>query len=262
MAGVSVGSFLNVVSDRIPHGRSLVRPKSFCENCDRPLASIDMVPVLSYLWLRGRCRSCQAPIPLRVMLVELATGALFTIVFLKFGFGMDFIVLCAAISLMVVVTLVDLEHGLILNSVVLPSLIVLILLAPFWSELGIDRGFLGSYSLASSLANSLLAGIGAFLIFLVIAMISPGGMGGGDVKFAGVLGLLLGFPGVLLAFWISVVTGGLIAVALLLARKKGRKDSIPFGPFMALGATVILIGGDNVVDWYRHLTGALPGAGT
>ncbi len=243
----------------MPDGRSLIRPRSYCESCQRPLASIDMVPVLSYAWLRGKCRHCKAPVPFRVVLVESATGALFLAVFLLYGFGVDFVVLSACLSLLVLVSLIDLEHGLILDKMVFPSIVLLLLLAPFWSDIGLSRTFLGDENLIASLANSYLSGLGAFLAFLIIAMINPAGMGRGDVKFAAVLGLMVGFPGILMALWISVVGGGLIAIGLILARKKSRKDSIPFGPFMAMGAAVVLIAGPDIVNWYQDLASAIAG---
>lgn len=260
LIGTSVGSFLNVAADRVPAGKSLLHPRSFCDSCQRTLASIDMIPVLSYAWLRGKCRYCKAEIPLRVVLVEAITGALFLGVFLIYGLGPEFVVICACLSLLVAVSLIDLEHGLILNVMVLPSIILLLLLAPFWSEIGISRSFLGDESLVASLFNSLASGFGAFLVFLIIAMIFPAGMGGGDIKFAPVLGLMLGFPGILFALWLAAISGGLIALALVIAGRKGRKDTIPFGPFMALGAAAALIAGPNALIWYQDLASAIVGA--
>lgn len=244
----------------MPDGRSLLRPPSYCESCQRPLASIDMVPVVSYFWLRGKCRHCQGAVPFRVVLVEIATGALFLAVFSLYGIGPDFVILSACLSLLLAVSLIDLEHKLILNSMVFPTIILLLLLAPFWTEIGITRSFLGDETLVASLANSYLSGLGAFLAFLIVAMISPAGMGGGDVKFAAVLGLMVGFPGIILAIWVSAVGGGLIAIGLIIAGKKGRKDVIPFGPFMALGAAVVLIAGPDLIDWYQDLASAISGA--
>lgn len=257
--GASVGSFLNVAADRVPAGRSLVRPRSYCESCQRTLGSIDMVPVLSYVWLRGKCRHCKAAIPFRVVLAESVTGALFLAVFLLNGFGVDFVVLSACLSLLVVISLIDLEHGLILDVMVFPSIVLLLLLAPFWSEIGFPRSFLGDESLIAALANSSLSGLGAFLAFLVVALVNPAGMGGGDVKFAAVLGVMLGFPSILIAIWLSAIGGGLIAIGLILARRKTRKDSIPFGPFMAIGAAAALIAGPNLIDWYQDLASVIAG---
>jgi len=257
LIGASVGSFLNVAADRVPNGGSLLRPRSFCDSCKRTLASIDMIPVLSYFWLRGRCRHCKARIPFRVVVVEVVTGALFLAVYLLHGMGIDFVVLCACFSLLVLISLIDLEHGLILDVMVFPAIILLLLVAPFWTEFDIPRTFLGEETLFASFANSFLSGLGAFLVFLVIAMIFPAGMGGGDVKFAPVLGLMLGFPGILFALWISAVGGGLIAIGLILAGKKGRKETIPFGPFMALGSAADLMAGPHALIWYQDLAAAI-----
>ena len=215
-----------------------------------------MVPVLSYVWLRGKCRHCRGEIPFRVVLVEAATGALFLGVFLLYGFGIDFIVLSACLSLLVLVSLIDLEHRLILDVMVFPSIVMLLVLAPFWPDIGFPRVFLGDETLLASLANSSLSGLGAFLVFLLVAMINPAGMGGGDIKFAAVLGLMVGFPGILIAIWISAIGGGLIAIGLILTRKKRRKDVMPFGPFMAIGAAVVLVSGPDIVNWYQDLASA------
>lgn len=242
----------------------MIRPRSYCESCQRPLASIDMVPVLSYAWLRGKCRHCKAAVPFRIVLVELATGALFLAVFLLYGFGVDFVVLSACLSLLLLVSIIDLEHGLILDRMVFPSIVLLLLLAPFWSDIGLARTFLGDETLIASMANSYLSGLGAFLVFLIIALIGIAifhrdAMGGGDVKFAAVLGLMVGFPGILIAFWVSSVGGGLIAIGLILARKKRLKDSMKNGPFMAMGAAAALIAGPDILDWYLDLASAIAG---
>lgn len=213
-----------------------------------------MIPVFSYIWLRGRCRHCRASVPLRVVLVEAITGALFVTVLGLYGIGLDFVIVSACLSLLVLVTIIDLEHKLILDSMVFPSIVLLMLMGPFWTEIGLTRSFLGDETLIASLANSYLSGLGAFLVFLAIGLVNPAGMGGGDIKFSAVLGLMVGFPGILLTFWISAVGGGIIAIALILAKKKGRKDVIPFGPFMALGAAIVLVFGPEIIDLYQGLT--------
>ena len=255
--GAAVGSFLNVLADRVPDGRSPVLPRSRCESCQRTVASYDMIPVLSYLLLRGKCRTCKAEIPFRVVLIETATGAIFLGVFLLHGFGLGSIVISACLALLLLISIIDLERGLILDVMVFPSIVLLLVLAPFWPDIGFPRTFLGDDTLVGSLANSSLAGFGAFLAFLAVAVINPAGMGGGDIKFAAVLGLMLGFPGILMAIWISVIGGGLIAVCLIVARKKSRKDVMPFGPFMAIGAAVVLISGSGIVNLYQDLAAAV-----
>ena len=251
--GASVGSFLNVVADRLPARQSLVSPRSFCPSCKRPIPNIEMVPIFSYLWIRGRCRGCGAAIPARVFCVELITGLLFAAVYLKFGFGVEFIYVGAAVSLLLAVAIIDLEHNLILNRIVYPSVVILLILAPFWPKLYLARTFLGSSDMLASLANSLVAGAGAFLFFLLVYVAYPQGMGGGDVKLAGLLGLLVGFPGILVALWCAIVSGGLVAILLMILHKKGRKDAIPFGPFLSLGGIVVLLAGSNIITWYQHM---------
>lgn len=249
-----------MAADRVPDGRSLVRPPSHCDSCQHKLGSRDVVPVFSYLWLKGKCRHCQAAVPRRVVLVEAVTGTLFVLALALNGVGLDFIVISACLSLLVLVTIIDLEHKLILDSIVFPSIVVLLLIGPFWTEIGLTRSFFGDETLVASLANSYLSGLGAFLIFLAIGMVNPAGMGGGDIKFSAVLGLMVGFPGILLTIWISAVGGGIIAIVLILTKQKGRKDVIPFGPFMALGAAIVLVFGPEIIDAYQSITA--PSSGT
>jgi len=161
---------------------------------------------------------------------------------------------------MLIVALIDLEHGLILNRVTYPAIIVLLLLAPFWPELGISREFLGTAGLLGSLFNSLVAGFGAFLIFLIIFLVHSQGMGGGDVKLAGVIGLLVGYPGVLVALSIAVVSAGILSIFLLAFRKKDRKDAIPFGPFLAAGAIVTFVAGNEMIARFSGISAGLMGS--
>lgn len=263
--GASVGSFINVAVDRLPNELSIVRPRSYCDSCKRPLANLDMVPILSYLWLRGRCRYCKAMVPVRVFITEIATSLIFAGLYLIYGFGPGFIIMSVGVSVMLIVTLIDLEHRLIFPIVVYPAILALLILAPFWSELGFPREFFGRSGLLGSLLNSLASGFGAFLLFLTILILwrvfrSMEGVGGGDPGLAGLVGLLVGFPGVLVALWIAVVAGGVLAIFLVVFRNKGREDVIPFGPFLAAGGVIAFIAGDNLLARYLEFSANLIGS--
>ena len=248
--GASVGSFLNVVADRLPVGKSVVTPRSQCAGCASPIPAHDLVPVLSYLWLRGRCRRCRVRISPRLIAVELFTGALFAAAYLKLGWGAPLVLTCAGITLLIAVAVIDLEHRIIPNRLVIPAVLVLAALAPLWPELGIDRSLIFEQVHLSSLANSLAAGVCAFLVFLLVKAVYPAGMGAGDVKLAGMLGLLVGYPGVVVALWLAVFLGGAVAVGLLALGGRSRKDAMPFGPFLSAGGIVALLAGTEIIDLY------------
>ena len=249
--GVSVGSFLNVIADSLPSGRPLLNPGSSCDSCMAPLRAVDKMPVLSYIWLRGRCRHCGIlRIPGRLPIAEAATGGFYVLFYWRHGFEAEFFIFIAATSLLVVVTLIDLTHRLILNKIVFPSILALLALSPFWGQLGDGRHFFGMAGMFGSFANSLTAGIGYLLLILATLLINPKGMGMGDVKLAGLLGLLVGSPLVFVAFSVTVVVGSGAAAYLLLAKGMGRHDVIPYGPFMVLGAIIALLVGADIWGWY------------
>ena len=248
--GTAVGSFVNVVADRLPAGQSLVRPGSHCPACDTHLRAFDLVPVLSYAWLRARCRYCGAAIPRRLPLVEAGTGLLFALAAASFGLSAAFAAAAVVLGLLVAITIIDLEHGLILDKVVLPASVAALLMAPLWPLVGVEREFFWWSGPLASFASSLAGGVAGFVFFLAIVFLRPGGMGGGDVKLGGLLGLLLGLAGVVIAVWVAVVAGGVVAAALLVLGKRGRKSEMPFGPFLAGGAAVALLAGSQVQSWY------------
>ena len=248
--GASVGSFLNVVADRLPAGQSLITPRSHCSGCGHTIHARDLIPVLSYLWLRGRCRYCFAKISPRIVAVEFLTGALFAVLYLKLGWGFAVIAFGAGLALLVAIAIIDLEHRLIPNRLVIPAVLVLAALAPFWPDLGIDRALVFEQVHLASLSNSLAAGGGALLAFLAIKAVYPSGMGAGDVKFAGLLGLLVGFPGIVVALWTAVVVGGAVAFGLIALGGRSRKDAMPFGPFLSAGGILALLAGTEIIDVY------------
>jgi leader peptidase (prepilin peptidase)/N-methyltransferase len=235
--GAVFGSFLNVVAYRLPRGESLSRPRSRCPGCLTQIRAYDNVPVLSWLALRGRCRTCRAPISARYPLVEAATGALCALVVLAKGPDEDALLGLALVLLLVPVTLIDLDHRIIPNRLILIGAI----LAPALVLL----------TAPDVLVEHLLAAVAAGGFFLVAVLAYPRGMGMGDVKLAFVLGLFLGRD-VGPALFVALFAGTLVGAAVI-ARKgatEGRKTAVPFGPFLALGALVALFAGDAMVEWY------------
>jgi len=241
--GACVGSFLNVCIYRIPENKSVVTGHSYCYSCGHKLSFPDMVPVLSYILLRGRCRYCDAGFSLQYPLVEFLTGLLYLIVFIKFGYSWATVSFWSLFSLLIVVTVIDLYYRIIPDGVLITGTIIGLPLAGLQS---IDR-----------LAGGLIGFIVVGLIMLLIAVVSKGGMGGGDIKLSAVMGLYLGWQGVLVALLIAFLGGGLFGLFLLLTGRKGRKDAVPFGPFLALGGAAAALWGSELLAWYMATFGII-----
>lgn len=250
--GAMIGSFLNVVAYRLPLKQSIISPPSACTRCNIPIRRYDSIPVISWLILRGRCRNCQGSISKRYPIVELTTGLSFSVVAWKFlhlsGSAVFLLIAFLYLAAMsVVLTLIDLETHTLPNSLVLPGYLV-------------GAIFLSAAGIASSNYGAMLRGaIGAaalWLLYFLMAVAYPEGMGFGDVKFAGLLGLFLGYLG-----WDALITGGfaafffggLFALSLLLLKRKDFKSGIPFGPWMVVGAWVGVFFGTSVVQGYLSI---------
>ena len=253
--GACVGSFLNVCIDRLPEGLSILKPPSHCPGCGRRLRALDLVPIFSYLVLRGRCGECGSRIPLRILAVELGVGALFTFLYWIYCLDVGLLIAAAYVSLFLLLSVTDLEHGLIPNNVVYPAVVASIIAAPFRPSIGLHSLLPYGDGVVGSVISSLGGGIALFLVFLVIALMSRGGMGGGDIKMAALCGLAIGLANVPAALFICWVGGGFVAISLVVLRVKRKRDTIPFGPFLALGSTVALLWGDRVTSWYLNLMG-------
>jgi leader peptidase (prepilin peptidase) / N-methyltransferase len=237
LMGALIGSFLNVVIWRLPRGESLVRPRSHCPGCGTPLGPLENVPILSWLVLRGRCRHCATPISRRYPLVEAGTALLLAAVVLAEGADRDAWLGVAFVLVLVPVIFIDLDHRIIPNPIMLVGAIAAVALVLLTRP--------------GSLQEHLIAGAAAGGFLLVAALAYPSGMGMGDVKLAGVMGLFLG-RAVGPAMLVALVAGSLVGAAII-ARKgaaEGRKTAVPFGPFLALGGLVGLFAGDAIVDWY------------
>jgi len=253
LLGVAVGSFLNVCSDRLPLGKSLVTPPSHCDACHHRLSPKELVPVFSYLWLRGRCRFCQAPIPRRILWVEISCGFLFAFNYWYYGLGFEFAVITFYCCLFLVLMVIDLEHKLILNKIVYPAVVVAVIISFFQPPLGVINVPLPWPTIASGVSgmvSSVIGGATGFILLLIPAIIYPVGIGWGDVKMAALIGLVTGFPLVFVALFTGIVCGGLVAGLLLLLKMKGRREAIPFAPFLSVATIVTLLWGSNILDWY------------
>jgi len=247
LLGLAVGSFLNVCIDRLPGGESIVNPPSHCEVCRHRLGAGDLIPVFSYLRLKGRCRYCHASLPHRLLWVELATGIVFVILYWYCGLSPELGVMAFYTCLFIIVFVVDLEQGLILNKVIYPGIAVALLLALFLPQPWLTQW------IVPGVANAAIGGSIGFFIFLLLAVISRGGMGWGDVKLAALIGLATGFPLVFVALIMGAIVGGVVAVVLVVAKKKKHKEAIPFGPFLAVAVLITLLWGSNILDWYAAL---------
>ena len=234
--GLIIGSFLNVVISRVPEGRSIWRPPSACPGCATPVAWHDNIPLVSFVMLRGRCRACRMAISWQYPIVEAATAMLFVLAYLTLGPTPHFIVAVVLLAMLVAVTAIDLSRQIIPDVITLPGIIV-----------GVAANLLTG---RVTWLESLLGIIGGGGIFLVIILASRGGMGGGDMKLGAMLGAFLGWKIALLALFLAVLTGGIVALGLLLFGRRGRKDAIPFGPFLALGGAVTCLWGPTLLDWY------------
>lgn len=247
LLGLTVGSFLNVCIDRLPRDESVVSPPSHCEACQHRLGLKDLIPVFSYLRLHGRCRYCQAAVSQKLLWVEIAIGLIFAFLYWHFGLGPELGIMAFYACLFIVVFVIDLERGLILNKVVYPAMIVALLLAL------VPQPWLTRWIVINGVANAALGGGVGFAIFLVIAIVSRGGMGWGDVKLVALIGLAVGFPLVLFSIILGAILGSIVALALMIAKKRRFRETLPFGPFLALAAMITLLWGSDVLSWYMGL---------
>lgn len=261
--GLLIGSFLNVVIYRVPAGKSIASPPSACPNCGARVAGYDNVPVLSWLVLRGRCRSCATPISARYPVIELATGVAFAGVALLFGHPVavpsgaagaasGLLVLVAFLyfaAISIALAMIDIDTHRLPNAIVLPSYLVAIVL------------FVASAVVSGEYTPLIRAGIAMAILFVAyfaMAFVYPAGMGLGDVKLAGVIGLYLGWTGwgaLAVGAFAAFILAGLFAIVLIVSRRANRKSGIPFGPWMLIGAWFGVAIGNAVFDGYLRLFG-------
>lgn len=239
--GLAAGSFLNVCIYRIPRGESISFPPSHCPGCKKNIKPYDLIPVISYLILKGKCRHCGEKISNRYPVVELLTGVCFLVLFIKFGLSFTLAKYLFLSLILIAVTFIDLEHYIIPNELVIAGLIGGTVLHPLAGDLTLLSSLYGILSTTG------------FLLFIYI--ISPvifkqEGLGGGDIKLSLVMGLFLGWPLSLLAVFLACCLAGTVGIGLVAFKKKSGKDPIPFGPFLAMGTFIGFMWGKDLINWY------------
>ncbi|RKQ29889.1 prepilin peptidase [Oceanobacillus halophilus] len=239
LLGLILGSFFNVVGLRLPKKIPFANDRSACPHCHQQLSWYENIPLLSFILQRGRCRHCHGKISIIYPIVELLTGILFALSFHIIGFQLELITALLLVSMLMIIFVSDIKYMLIPNKIFLfflPLFIIMrimVPLQPWWS--------------------SVLGAIIGFGLLAVIIIISRGGMGAGDMKLFGVLGMVLGFEKVLLAFFLSCMIGALIGILLLLFKIVGRKQPVPFGPYIVFAALITYLYGDAILNWYFYL---------
>jgi leader peptidase (prepilin peptidase)/N-methyltransferase len=242
--GVLVGSFLNVVIWRVPRGESVVSPPSHCPVCDRELRWRDNIPVLSWLLLRGKCRDCHTPISRRYPLVELATAAVFAVMAARIGWDAALPAFLYLGAIGVALWMIDIDVRRLPDPIVLPSYVVGVVL------LGVAAAVSGEWG---DLLRALIGMAALYAFYFLLAFIYPAGMGFGDVKLAGVLGLYLAWLGwaeLAVGAFLGFLLGGVVGILLMLTHRAGRKSQLPFGPYMLAGAFLAILCGGALADLY------------
>jgi leader peptidase (prepilin peptidase)/N-methyltransferase len=248
LLGLIIGSFLNVCIYRLPKQVSIAASRSACPACGTPLKPWDLVPVLSYVFLGGKCRYCKAKISVQYPLVEALTGALYLLLYVRFGLVWPLPVYLALVSLLIVISAIDISHmeipdGLIIAGLTLggAQLIASIFTPHFGAWHSYVIGFFAG-------------GLPLLLIALVcLYALKKDAIGGGDIKLMAFCGLIIGWKLVITAYLIGVVAGAVFGLVLMALSKKKGSDAIPFGPFLSLGVTLSVFFGDALIDWYLGL---------
>jgi len=240
--GMCIGSFLNVCIYRLPTSKSIANPpRSICPTCNSPIRFYDNIPVLSYIWLKGRCRNCDASISFRYPMVELMTGIVAMGLLFKFGLSLESVVYFVFISSLLVIAFIDLDHQIIPDVITLP---------------GIPMGLVASFALPTVTFKASVLGLligGGSLWFVAWAynlIAKRDGMGGGDIKLLAMIGTIIGWQGVIFTIFASSVMGSCVGITIMLIKGKNMKFAIPFGPFLSIGAIAYVFFGSQIIAWY------------
>lgn len=239
VVGIVIGSFLNVIIYRVPQGISFTKGRSFCPHCQAQIKGYYNIPVFSYFWLRGKCADCGKPIAIRYPLVELLTGLLAVLIFAVYGFSFQWLVVFAAGTILICITMIDFDTMIIPNGLVIALMAPALLSFFLFPEVGILSRVIGIFVIS--------------LPMLILTLFIPEAFGGGDIKLMAVAGFMLGWGNALLAAFIGLLLGGAVAVYLLVQKTKDKH--MAFGPYLCIGIMTALLFGDIIIQWYFNLFG-------
>ncbi len=241
--GLVIGSFLNVCIYRIPLKESIVKSPSHCTMCNEKIKPKDLIPVLSYIILKGKCRYCKGKISVRYPLIEILNAFLYLFCYFRVGLDVVLFPLLGLCSVLLVMSVIDMDTKEIPNRLVLILLVLGVVNVIINPSITIIKAAVGFFAVSVPM--------------LFIALLTGGGMGGGDIKLMAAIGVFLGWSDVLAAFFIACFFAGLIGMLLILVKKKTRKDMIPFGPFLAVGILAVIFFGQDIIAWYTGIAGIL-----
>jgi len=242
--GIMIGSFLNKCIYKILRKESILFPELYCIHCSNPLKFYNLTSIFSYLFLKRKCRHCGKKISLLYPMVEFLNGLIYFTLFHYFGLSLNFIYFSSIISILIVISVIDYYHQIIPDCLLLLIIITIVLYMTFDFII---------YGIPVIQLDSIIGFFAAGLFFTIIALISNGGMGGGDIKLIAILGFILGFKKIILNIILSFIIGAIISLFLLLSRKKERKDTIPFGPFINISFIISLLWGEPIIQLYISL---------
>jgi len=238
VVGVVIGSFFNVVGLRVPQRIPFSNDRSYCPSCQKQLKSIDLIPIFSYLFLRGKCRHCQTNISILYPIIEILTGFLFAFSYWKLGLSLELITVLIFISMLMILFVSDLTYMLIPNKILLfflPLLIIMRIISPLtpWYD-------------------AIIGAVVGYVVLALIIILSKGGMGGGDMKLFGVIGIIIGWKGTLLTLFLASLLGLFVGGTMILFKKQAKKEPIPFGPYIIVAAIISYFYGDNIIAFYME----------
>jgi leader peptidase (prepilin peptidase)/N-methyltransferase len=238
--GLVIGSFLNVCIYRIPLEQSIAFPPSHCTNCDHKLEPLDLIPIISYIFLGGRCKYCKAKISVRYPVIEIVNGILYLLIYLKFGLTIITLKYCVLASLLIVIGMIDFDTQFVFTNTII-----------FGGVVGIGFVILQAVINKNGVMDLLLGGIiGVGVIGLIVYLTK--GMGEGDIEIAGICGLFLGIKGILLGLFLAVILGGIVGIIILLLKLKKAKDKMAFGPCIAIGSLISMLFGVEILTLYMN----------